>query len=358
MLTAWSDHDAIFFSGGGLKVVAFLGALELADLSGCAAAYGVSAGAMLACLLACGMSVERVKELFLQTHWAWLFYEACSLDRLVAGKTPMDGQKMRALLGGWLLEAGAPPHATLGWLQRNRSMGFGCFAADLEGGTMTLFEASTHPEAHLVEVIMASMALPPMMEPVSVLGRLHVDAGICNNAPLSLLRKRARKTLALLVNTGPEKKLPQRAMLLWARCNMLTQAELLTSAGESCTVLEMPSTPASAHLFRVTPVDMTVLIGQGRVTALARLLEKEIAGLCCALIVLLAQSTILEPQPADENLGDTLKPPRAKDELAPHEHSARGAAAPRGPGLGLQGALRAGRALGQAALAALGALVR
>lgn len=274
----WRDHDAVFFSGGGLKVAAFLGVLEAADLSQCRDAYGVSAGAMLACLLAVGLTAAQVRARFFATPWSRILFDACAPERVMTGRAPIDGRAVRAVLEAWLAEAHVPADATFAWLAQHRAVRFACFAADVHAGRLTLFTAESHGDVRVVDAITAAMALPGFMDPVSIGGRLFMDAAVANNAPLSLLPP--RRVLALVTSTGlGPKKSESSALAFWLRCSFLTRVELL-AAGPNITVLELPLAPAGVHLFRSSVADLHVMHRQGRDTAAAHASKHTLAGLC------------------------------------------------------------------------------
>jgi predicted acylesterase/phospholipase RssA len=281
--TMWEDHSTLFLSGGGLKVAAFIGCLEVLDVAAFEEVYGLSAGSLIACLLVAGQSVAQIRDKFLSTPWSTIFFESCSFGRILSGRAPLDGKRLRSVVETWLHESGVPRGATLAWLSKNRRTEFGCFAADLELGRVVLFRACSHPDAKLIDVVMASAALPGALDPVRVAGKLHVDLGICNNAPLSFLKPReGKKMLALVVNTQSlllKDMLDSPAILLWLKCSFLTRAEILSADPKRVTVLEMPLPPAEVHLFRVSSDNMRSLIGQGRASVILRLIEKEVSGL-------------------------------------------------------------------------------
>jgi NTE family protein len=290
----WGDHSTLFLSGGGLKVAAFIGCLEVLDMEAFEEVYGLSAGSLIACLLAAGQSVAQVRDKFLTTPWSNIFFESCSFRRVLAGRAPMDGRRLRNVIETWLEEAEVPRGATLSWLSKNRRLRFGCFSADLEVGRVVFFRACSHPDVKVIDAVMASAALPGALDPVKVAGSLHVDLGIANNAPLSFLRPPlGKKVLALIVNTQAlllKEMLDSPAILPWLKCSFLTRAEILSADPMRVTVLEMPLPPAEVHLFRVGHDDMCSLIEQGRASVFLRLMKREVTGLFVFLAHILLEN--------------------------------------------------------------------
>jgi NTE family protein len=366
----WRDHDALFLSGGGLKVASFLGALELYDLASCREVYGVSAGSMLACMLAVGYSAEAAQRRFRETPWPSIFFEACTLGRLARGMALLDPARLRSVLEGLLQEAGVPAGATLGWLRRRRPAAkhFGCIVADADAGELLLLGRpgdAAHDRLRLTEMVLASMALPGVLDPVELGGRRLVDAGIVNNAPLSLLppRRPGRRLLALVLGTRfpRETLLTSPAALLWLKCNFLTHAEVLAAEAAAVTVVQMPQPPEEVGLLRVSEEGFATLLRQGRAAAVAWRLRAELAG-CCVLLVRLAPTT------AGKASRRSFPSPRAARLEGERGADGRGARARAGARLGGHGGPRCRdeapgtllarcRALGHSALAALLGLV-
>lgn len=280
----WEDHKTVFFSGGGLKVATFLGCLEAINVKCFDAVYGLSAGSLIACLLAAGNSVAGIEEKFLGIAQSNFFFEACSFERLLAGRLPMDPQKLRAMLDAWLLECSVPLGATLGWLAQHRRMTFGCFAAELETGRVVLFEATTWPDVKIVDALMASMAIPGAVEPVHVAGRSYIDLGITNNTPISFLEAKSGKLLAF--STCRQVELPFcndaqacPAAALKLKTSFLMNAELCSADPQRVTVVEVPPPPSDVHFFRVSAEEMHSLFRQGRMLVVSRILRRELGGL-------------------------------------------------------------------------------
>ncbi len=278
----WDGHKTVFFSGGGLKVAPFLGCLEAVDLRGFEAFYGLSAGSLIACLLAAGKGVAFIQEKLLDLVRSNFFFEACSFERLLEGRPILDPEKLRGVLDAWLLECGVPRGATLAWMAAHRRAAFGCFAAELETGRVVLFEATTWPGVRLVDALMASMALPGAVEAVRLNGRSYADLGIANNTPLSFLKAKPGKLLAFTTNRQlplTTEKLSSPMAALWLKTSFLINAELSAVDPRCVTVVEMPPPPSEVHFFRASPDKIHALFRQGRTVLVSRLLRSELAGL-------------------------------------------------------------------------------
>jgi NTE family protein len=111
----------------------------------------------------------------------------------------------------------------------------------------------------LLEAVMASCAIPGVLPPVELDGRLMMDGGVANNVPLShALELGARRIYVLPTGAPCELEEPPRgalAMLLYATGLVIgrrLQAELTTLAGEAEVVVLPPPCP-----LRVQPTDFS-----------------------------------------------------------------------------------------------------
>jgi NTE family protein len=180
---------------------------------------GTSAGAMMAGLLAAGVTSERllpeaargvkdVSELDPEQDWLLLEVAAEATYRLQQLPRPVPGSlglcwsslrqpgfwtPMRLLSG--LAPAGAvstePLQRTIrrvheggGWPEHTACWIVAC---DYVSGNRTVFGQENSPPAELHEAVAASCAIPGLFKPVRLDGRLYVDGGLGSLANLDLL---------------------------------------------------------------------------------------------------------------------------------------------------------------------------
>jgi hypothetical protein len=258
-------HRALFLSGGGMKVVAFLGALELVGTKRFEWISGVSAGALLALLLAVGYSPAELLHLLVEEDWNRHFAESFSFERLGRGVAPASQAFVRRRLVRWLRDKGVSGRVTFRGL-----VGLRCMAADLEGGGLRRFDCQATPEVSVVLAVLASMAVPLFFGSVEIAGRRYVDAALVNNTPLSLCPE--RPLLALMThNAAPHLGSG------WMRCLALPKLrmDLLARAERHCfeggLVIHMPAVSEAVHLFRVDSSSVRTLLEGGRLAVFASL---------------------------------------------------------------------------------------
>ena len=180
------------FSGGGMRGLSYIGALEV--LGGNAnpnrAYAGVSIGALVAFLCSLGKTTAELRAIAYDLDFETLQHvdedtvlgilDTCGID---------DGVGLRAFLERLLVGAGFKPAATFGDL---KTVGLGpgqvrIYATRLADGVLVEFSARKTPCVRLTDALAASMALPLYFTPVVIDGVAYVDGGLANNYPMDML---------------------------------------------------------------------------------------------------------------------------------------------------------------------------
>lgn len=185
----------LVFSGGGIRTVSYLGVLEVLQekglLKNLREVCGVSAGALTACMVALGYSLEVISRFVflydfgnirsIEPEDAFDYMEQFGLD---------NGENLQALVKKILYYKGFPPHATFQdvanqpWCKSLR-----IWASDIQHMKPIEFSVRTTPTMPIVTALHASMAIPMYFIPVKHPedGRLLVDGALYDNYPISFL---------------------------------------------------------------------------------------------------------------------------------------------------------------------------
>jgi NTE family protein len=182
----------LVFSGGGIRILAYLGALEVLEEKGMLNRLreicGVSAGALLSLMLALGYSLRVLRRFCFEYDFsnvrsiepeiAILFMETFGVD---------DGQKLRGLICKILKHKGFGPEATFQDLAERGCLQLKLWASDIQTATLLEFSAKTTPTFSVVTALHASMAIPLYFHPVPhpTTGHFLVDGGVFDNYPIS-----------------------------------------------------------------------------------------------------------------------------------------------------------------------------
>ena len=182
-------YKAIVLSSGGVRGVAYAGALAEADRRGLLDAVtvfaGTSIGAAVAALLAIGYSGRELEQLVLSTDITG-FVAEISLKKIINALYAWglsDGSEIGRFLGQCLVEKGLNADCTLGELHRQRGHELRVCATNLKRNIPVIFSRRTHPDLPIVEACLCSMALPPLYQPRTLDGELYVDGALLNSFP-------------------------------------------------------------------------------------------------------------------------------------------------------------------------------
>jgi NTE family protein len=202
----------ILLSGGGIRAVSHIGALQYLESKGLLKSVkeyvGVSAGAFIGFCLAIGYTISELRMLCilfdfslirnLDPEAALLFPTTFGLD---------DGQNLTKLLITLLKAKNQSPDMTF---QDLKLFKLRCFAIDLHTTQMREFSSTKTPTVKLVDALRASMSLPAYFTPVSdpETGNTLIDAGILHNFPMDFLTEaEVRETIGLAFSYDGEMEL-------------------------------------------------------------------------------------------------------------------------------------------------------
>jgi len=177
------------FSGGGIKTISYIGALEAlqeANLLISIREYlGVSAGAFVAFCLAIGYSLTELKQIMSTTD----FGEIRSIDpeKLFEYDEHFgidDGEGLVSFIEAILKRKGLSANMCFGDL--DTSVTLRIFATDLNELAPREFSSKLTPRVKIVDALRASMSLPLYFTPVRdpITGNLLTDGGVLANYPI------------------------------------------------------------------------------------------------------------------------------------------------------------------------------
>lgn len=182
----------IVLSGGGVKVIAILGALEALEQGGHLRQVqeycGVSAGAWLGFMLACGCPIQKLRAVITDIDFSRIrnvstesligFPELFGLD---TGENLV--KFLESIVRVVLKQDPAMTFADLAKLEKYR---FRCWASDLATLKPREFSVNQTPTVRIIDALRASMALPLYFTPVHdpITGHLLGDGGIHGSMPM------------------------------------------------------------------------------------------------------------------------------------------------------------------------------
>jgi predicted acylesterase/phospholipase RssA len=191
----------LILSGGGLRVVSYLGVLQVLEerklLSSIREFCGVSAGALMATMLALGYSLAKLERFFLEYNFGeirtlepeniFLLFEQFGMD---------TGEKLMTLIHKFFYHKGFHPDVTFKELQDSgKCKGLRIWAADIQMARPIEFSASLTPNISVSFALRASTAIPGYFTPVKhpETGLILGDGGVFDNYPISYLNQEEAK---------------------------------------------------------------------------------------------------------------------------------------------------------------------
>ncbi|WP_223290203.1 patatin-like phospholipase family protein [Nitratidesulfovibrio sp. SRB-5] len=198
---AVSLYCNVVFKGGGIKGVAYAGALRALArhglLRGVRRVAGTSSGAMAAVFLALGASPDEMVDILLRTPFH-KFMDASrwvggDLQRLVRDFGWFKGEMLERWARANIAALTGNPHMTFAGHQRmveadpGRYLELTIIGANLSIQTPELFNAERTPEVPIHEALRVSMSIPLFFKAVrNHKGELLVDGSVVWNYPISL----------------------------------------------------------------------------------------------------------------------------------------------------------------------------
>ena len=186
----------IVLSGGGIRALAHLGALDVLEKEGylknIKEYIGVSAGAFVGFSILIGYTISELKMLCSVFDFGLIR----NLDPEAALAFPTtfgfdNGENLVKLLHSLLRIKKVPITMTFGEWKESHPEGpfLRCFATDLYKTQPREFSFQTTPTVSFVDALRASMSLPAYFTPVKdpITGNILVDGGILHNFPLAFL---------------------------------------------------------------------------------------------------------------------------------------------------------------------------
>lgn len=173
-------------SGGGARGFAHLGAIRALEEAGIRPDIiaGVSAGSVVACLYAAGLSVEQIINLFVDKK----FNDFCEFSfsfRRLGGFFSLD--KFREFIASAIA-----PAVNMEDLKMPTYFG----VTDFDRGCRAEFH-----EGEITTRLAASCAIPICFQPVVIDGTAYVDGGVVRNMPAWIIRDKCRKLIG--INCSP-----------------------------------------------------------------------------------------------------------------------------------------------------------
>jgi NTE family protein len=183
--------ENLVFKGGGVKGIAYAGALDALDHSNilpnikrCA---GTSAGAIVAALVCIGYNYKEIKEILETTNFS-SFKDCLNPIRLIFRYGIFKGNVFKKWLENLIIKKGYSKDITFKELFEKTNKGLYVFALNLNTRNIQGFSVDYTPDVKISDAVRASMSIPMFFKAwkISNLKGLFVDGGVAYNYPISV----------------------------------------------------------------------------------------------------------------------------------------------------------------------------
>ena len=219
----------IAFSGGGAKAAAHCGALQALQEYGIRpdVVSGTSAGALVATLYSAGFTPKQMIELFQGLNF---------FKDIVMPSVPKGGlfnskplvEIIRKNLPYTRLEALPIPTYLV--------------ASDLEHGVPKVFS-----KGEIAPRVVASCSIPVIFQPMSINGVHYVDGGAFQNLPVSAIREKCEKVIALSLNHLEEDKYKDNLISVAYRSFLMMVSNVSSDTAQADMFIELDTYGCTAY---------------------------------------------------------------------------------------------------------------
>jgi len=214
------EKKVLVMEGGGVKGTALIGALEVLEeegiLAGIEKVSGTSAGAIVACLLGVGYSVEEIKHIVFELDFNKFmdadYGKIRNMYRLTQNYGWYKGEFFLDYIKELIFKKTGDPDITFSQLHERRMAGKTCYKDPyFVGANLSTREAevfsykSKNKDVSIAMAVRISMSIPLFFQAVRLNGYLYVDGGILNNFPISIFDQESEIPSYILNNNSKNK---------------------------------------------------------------------------------------------------------------------------------------------------------
>lgn len=195
----------VAFSGSGLLFPIHMGAwrafLEKSGITHLSGVSGTSGGSIVAALIACGHTIERMEHILSR-------YDLASMIEFNFGAlfkmSFCDGKKVDKALYDIF------GNTTLGQTQ----VPLYVTASDVNAGEGVVFSSETHPDLPIRTAVRASLSIPFVFTPVQHENKVLVDGMLFSSTPFTVFRDNPYRTVGIALRSSSDKNYMRKTRFL------------------------------------------------------------------------------------------------------------------------------------------------
>jgi NTE family protein len=265
----------LVFSGGGTRVISYLGVLQVLQekrlLEYIRELCGVSAGSLISLMLALGYTIQIIERFCYEYDFSNVrSLEPDNMFELFENFGLDDGANLVKLIEKILFHKGFTATTTFEDLHMSgRVKGIRLWAADVENLKPVEFSYRKTPKVSVIQALRASMSFPLYFMPIRHpdTGHILCDGGVFDNYPISYLSDiEIEDTLGICFEYG---KLPVDVHDLSSYISLLTSGYYMPSYQKlierhKCRTIIIPCAEFSALDFEMSLENRRMLVHKGR----------------------------------------------------------------------------------------------
>ena len=191
MSTGYYPYKNLVFEGGGVKGIAYGGALEILEQSAITPQIervaGTSAGAITATMVSLGYTASEFIQIMMGLDFS-KFEDGSDIGgpvRLIEHYGWFKGDYFLNLMESYIQQKAGDGRATFGDLKSGGFKDLHVFGTDLSQQAVQEFSSQTTPDVAVADAVRISMSIPFFFEARSYAGDVYCDGGVLNNYPIS-----------------------------------------------------------------------------------------------------------------------------------------------------------------------------
>lgn len=184
----------LVFEGGGVKGIAYIGAMQVLDekgiLSGIQRVGGTSVGAINAALLALQFTRDEQRKILWELNFnnfldaSWIIP---NISRVLNRYGWYKGDFFREWMGNLVKEKMGTPNATFQDLRNRKKPDLYVYGTNLSTHFSEVFSVERTPNMRIADAVRISMSLPVFFKAIrNTRNDVYVDGGVLNNYPVKL----------------------------------------------------------------------------------------------------------------------------------------------------------------------------
>lgn len=232
----------LVLSGGGARCIAHLGILKALEEAGFSfeVVSGVSAGALIGALYCKGFEPEEILTIIKETRFYSLLRPSFKRKSIIS----MD--RARPFLETYLGKD------DFSFLEKTLFI----TTTNLNAGKSCVFSSGS-----VITPLLASCSIPVLFDPILIDGDYHADGGVLDNLPVTPLRGKCDKIIALHCNPIEAKDSLGNWKNILERSMMMTIAGQVYSKRESCDLFIEPKGLSEFKVFDFKKADAIFNLG-------------------------------------------------------------------------------------------------